>query len=83
MKSVSLICASLSAIEPVDELHKTTESRRNGTTSKKHLAALDLFKVRNHTRHCADLRIEAEVRNGWGEEDEQLLITKILCIGPE
>jgi len=57
-------------IEPVDELHKKTEGRRRSeTTSKKHLASLDLFKVRNHTRHFSDLRTEAAVRNGWGEAD--------------
>lgn len=78
MKSFSLICASLSVIEPVDELHKKTERRRRSeTTSKKHLVHLDLFKVRNHTRSFSHSRIEAEVGNGWGEEDNKLLITEI------
>lgn len=70
MKSFSLICASLSVIEPVDELHKKTERRRRSeTTSKKHLAYLDLFKVRYHTRRFSNLRIEAEVENERGEEN--------------
>lgn len=61
-------------IDPVDELHKKTERRRSQITSKKFLVYLDLFEVRNHSRHFSYLRIEAEVGNGWGGEDKLFLI---------
>lgn len=69
MKSFSLISASLSVIEPVDELHKKAWGRRSETSFKKHLAYFNSLKVRNCTKLFSYLRTEEEIENDWGEED--------------
>lgn len=61
MKSFSLISASLSVIEPVDELHK--KAWGSETSFKKHLAYFNSLKVRNCTKLFSYLRIEEEIEN--------------------